>query len=108
MLLLACQVTRVSIEYADERLVLGHWQDLDAGGWTEATTGFRAPGRPDLPQVDEAYGGGAIRFGGRTFERGLGLYPFAEVVYPLNDSYDQFQATIGTTPREWTTTAPCE
>jgi len=100
---LACQVARVSVEYADERLVLGQWQDLDVRGWTEATTGFRGPGQPDVPRVDEAYGGGPIRLGGRTFERGLGLYPFAEVVYLLNDGSDQLQATLGATPREWST-----
>ena len=47
LLALACQMARVSVEYADERLVLGQWQDLDVGAWTEATTGFRGPGQPD-------------------------------------------------------------
>src|SRR5437868_5930807 len=58
LLTLACQVHQVGVEYADERLVVGQWQDLDARGWTEATTGYRAPGQSDLPQVDAAYGGG--------------------------------------------------
>jgi hypothetical protein len=98
---LACAVSQVRVEYADDRLVLGQWLDLDARGWTAATTGFRAPGQSDLPQVDEAFGGGPIQIGGRTFERGLGLYPFAEVVYPLNDAFDEFRATLGATLREW-------
>jgi hypothetical protein len=101
LLLLALQSLRVDAQVADERVVVGVWEPLDGRAWTSAITGFRGPGQPDLPLVDSAYGGGPITLGDRVFEDGLSLYPYAEVVYRLDDGFGLFQAVVGTRPREW-------
>jgi hypothetical protein len=101
LLLLALQSLRVDAQIADERVVVGVWESLDGRAWTSAITGFRAPGQPDRPLVDAAYGGGPITLGDRVFDDGLSLYPYAEVVYRLDDGFSLFQAVVGTEPREW-------
>src|SRR5688572_31307765 len=77
------------------------WQALGALAWTSATTGLRGADQRDLPMVDMGYDGGPIELGGRAFAQGLGLYPYAEVVYRLDDAYSLFEATLGVRPREW-------
>jgi hypothetical protein len=77
------------------------WQALGALAWTSATTGLRGADQRDLPMVDLGYDSGPIELGGRVFAQGLGLYPYAEVVYRLDDAYSLFEATLGARPREW-------
>src|SRR5688572_24565454 len=101
LVVLAASVLRLGAQVADERLVLGQWEPLDGKTWVTATTGWRAPGQSDLPLVDVAYDGNPISLGGRAFEDGLALYPFAEVVYRLDDAYSQLQVTVGVEPRVW-------
>lgn len=46
-------------------------------------------------RVDRSAGGRALRLGGRTFERGLGLHSFCELTYDLGGAYKTFVAAAG-------------
>lgn len=101
LVVVAISALRLAAEVADDRLVVGQWEELTDKPWVSAVTGWRGPGQRDLPLVNTALDGGPITLDGRTFEDGLGLYPFAEVVYRLDEGYSLFQATVGVRPREW-------
>ena len=102
LLALACAAAVPDRGLADDAAASVQWQALDVPAWTSATTGFRGASQRDLPLVDKAYDGGPIQLGGRTFDHGLGLYPYAEVTYLLDGRYDRLQATVGARPRAWT------
>jgi hypothetical protein len=98
---LALNMLHVSAEVADERLVLGQWESLDTKRWVSATSGWRAPGQFDFPVADTGYDGRPLALTGRSFDDGLSLFPYGEVVYRLDEAYGLFEATVGAQPHEW-------
>lgn len=47
------------------------------------------------PRFDQAFDGGPIRLGGRTWRKGLALHSYNEVTYRLPTGYSRFQAMAG-------------
>jgi hypothetical protein len=39
--------------------------------------------------------GGALRLGGRTFDKGIGVHSYCSLTFPLGGSYKEFKAVIG-------------
>jgi len=91
---------QLQLELAQDHLVVGQWQPLDVRGWTEATSGFRAPGQSDLPLVEEEDTAPDFVAAYPTAVR-LGLYPPAEVTYALDGTVRQLSAMVQVQPRPW-------
>ena len=91
---------RVHVEVAEDQVVVGQWQPLEVRAWTEATSGFRAPGQTDLPLVITDEEEPDLLSGAPTSSR-LGLYPPAEATYRLDGAYAQLHASVRVVPRPW-------
>src|SRR3972149_3347901 len=71
------------------------WVYLSDQPWTEASTGWLAVGNPGLPTPDTSFTGASISLDGVPYGKGLGTYPFSEIVYLLDEPYAEFYALVG-------------
>lgn len=63
--------------------------------WEWATTGWVALADDNLPKLDTSFVNGVISIGGKSYEKGIGVFPLSEIVYNLGGKYQLFQAEVG-------------
>ncbi|MBI4496707.1 MAG: NPCBM/NEW2 domain-containing protein [Chloroflexi bacterium] len=98
----------------DDALITGPAEDIEApalegeepaepGGalylsdrpWTLATSGWVAIGNDPTPKRDLTFQEQGISLGGRPYAKGIGTFPFSEIIMELDGRATYFRASIG-------------
>src|SRR5581483_2895676 len=76
---------------------VGPTQDLADAPWRSATTGWEVLADQDVPIRNASFTWNPMIVAGEPFERGIGTYPFSEIVYDLDGRATRFSARVGLT-----------
>jgi hypothetical protein len=89
--------TRLTVPAQSAAFSQEGWTDVVSMPWREASTGWQVLADQDTPIKDYSFAYGAMEIAGQRFSRGIGTYPFSEIMYALDGRALRFSAMVGVT-----------